>query len=462
MSVHPRRLVTCGTALALALTVVGGGPAQAGAAALSVRPALAPVVPAPPSEALPVALDVFEPYAPQVSCDPRPKPGVSAFGALMTSWYKTGATGTFRTCAGDTSEHYDSRALDWMNSVSVPRQKAIADSVTAWLTAGGGVMARRFGIMYIIWNKHIWGEYAPSRGWAPYSGVDPHTSHVHFSFTWDGAMKRTSWWTGRATTVADLGPCQVYAGQFAPLYTAARTAACPTKRIAPASAYPVSVVGQSNAQVAVAQRVLGVVADGQFGMGTFAALVSWQTRIRVPVTGVLDKATWARMVPTKPGPAPAPATPPAPPVAAPVVVTPYTAYKPVVLRQGSRGAGVVFLQRALKVTPDGAFGPRTRAALVAFQTQQHLPRTGVTDRTVWNRLETRAYPLIAYRGLTLRLGSHGAAVLVLQRALRLPASGVFGPSTAAVVKAVQSRAKLAPTGVVSGGTWVAIERQMPR
>jgi hypothetical protein len=35
----------------------------------------------------------------------------------------------------------------------------------------------------------------------------------------------------------------------------------------------------------------------------------------------------------------------------------------VVLQQGSAGAAVVVLQRGLKVTPDGAFGPKTRAAL---------------------------------------------------------------------------------------------------
>jgi len=26
-----------------------------------------------------------------------------------------------------------------------------------WLVANKGEMARRFGIEYIIWNKHIWG-----------------------------------------------------------------------------------------------------------------------------------------------------------------------------------------------------------------------------------------------------------------------------------------------------------------
>jgi hypothetical protein len=298
MSVQLRRFTVSGTALAVALMTAGVAPlAHADPPALSVRPAVATTVPAPPSKVLPALLDVYEPYEPQVSCDPRPKPGVIAFAALMTARYQTGGTGTYRTCAGDTSEHYDSRAVDWTNSVSVPRQKAVADSVVAWLTANNGMMARRFGIMYIIWNKKIWGEYAPGRGWTPYYGADPHTSHIHFSFTWDGAMKRTSWWTGKAVTVADLGPCRVYAGAFAPLYSAVRTAACPTKLpSAPVSPYPVAVFGQTSAQIAVAQRHLGVTADGQFGPVTFARLLSWQARAHVPVTGVLDKATWVRLV----------------------------------------------------------------------------------------------------------------------------------------------------------------------
>ena len=148
--------------------------------------------------------------------------------------------------------------------------------------------------------------------------------------------------------------------------------------------------------------------------------------------------------------------------AAPVASTRYTAYKKVVLRQGSKGSAVVALQRALKVTPDGDFGPRTRSALVTFQRLQRISPNGVADRIVWDRLEKRDYPLVGYRGLTLKQGSKGVAVVALQRALRVAPDGAFGPRTLAAVKAVQSRAKLAPTGVVSGVTWVAIERQIRR
>jgi hypothetical protein len=188
-----------------------------------------------------------------------------------------------------------------MLSVDKPAEKAIADSVTAWLSADNGAMALRFGINYIIWNHRIWGVYDPTRGdkgWAAYTGSVPHTDHVHLSFSWDGAMKRTSWWTGKATTIADLGPCRVYSGQFAPLYTGIRTAACPTSvRAAPVSPYAVAVFGQTSAQIKVAQRLLGVAADGAFGSTTFNALLSYQARVRVPVTGALDKASWVKLAP---------------------------------------------------------------------------------------------------------------------------------------------------------------------
>jgi len=493
MAVRARLVTLSGAALAVPLMAIGlASTARADTTPVAPvpppTPAKLPVVPAAPTKVLPVALDMRTPYEPQLSCDPHDKPGVSAFAALMKANYKTGTTGISRNCDATVSEHYDGRALDWMLSAKDPQQKAVADSVVAWLSADNGVMARRFGISYIIWNTKMWREYAPERGWAAYTGSVPHTDHIHFSFSWDGAMARTSWWTGKATTSVDLGPCRVYAGQYAPLYTLARTAACPTNLpVAPVSPYPVYVLGQRNAQIAVAQKVLGVTADGQFGPVTFAALVAWQTSARVPITGVLDKSTWAKLVPTPPAPVvapppvtrapaqtPAPAPAPRPssalapirPVlktpAAPVASTRYTAYKNVVLRQGSAGSAVVALQRALKVTPDGDFGPRTRSALVTFQRLQHISPNGVADRLVWDRLEQRDYPLVGYRGLTLKQGSRGVAVVALQRALRVAPDGVFGRGTQAAVMAVQSRAKLAPTGVVSGVTWDAIESQIRR
>jgi hypothetical protein len=283
MSFRARRLTVSVTAIVFGL-MVGMAPA-------------AFAIPAPPSKVQPVALDSQTPYEGQVSCDPRPKPGVVAFAALMRARYKTGYIGTYRPCTRSTSEHYDSRAMDWMLNVNSPTQKAIANSVVLWLSARGGVMARRFGISYIIWNHRTWKEYRPESGWAAYTGSVPHTDHVHFSFSWDGAMKRTSWWTGRANRVVDLGPCQVYVGQYAPLRRGIRTAPCRNRLgTAPVSVYSVAVFGQRSTQIAVAQRRLGVPATGLFSSPTFYKLAAWQSRAGLQVTGVLDKASWRKMM----------------------------------------------------------------------------------------------------------------------------------------------------------------------
>jgi hypothetical protein len=65
-------------------------------------------------------------------------------------------------------------------------------------------MFRRLGLMYIIWNKRIWGSW--SQHWEPYScsGVTLcHVDHMHFSFGWAGAEKKTSYWTHKVSPVVE-------------------------------------------------------------------------------------------------------------------------------------------------------------------------------------------------------------------------------------------------------------------
>jgi hypothetical protein len=61
-------------------------------------------------------------------------------------------------------------------------------------------MARRLGVMYIIYNRRIWASYRAEEGWRPYVGASPHTDHIHFSFSWAGARKQTSYWDGTPVT----------------------------------------------------------------------------------------------------------------------------------------------------------------------------------------------------------------------------------------------------------------------
>ena len=65
-----------------------------------------------------------------------------------------------------------------------------------------------------------------------------------------------------------------------------------------------------------------------------------------------------------------------------------------------------------------SLGPTNPATLVAFQRQQRISLTGVVNHLVWDRLEQRDYPLLAYRRLTLEEGA--PAVVVVQPALECP------------------------------------------
>jgi hypothetical protein len=85
--------------------------------------------------------------------------------------------------------------------------------------------ARRLGIMYIIWNRRIWSSEQAKDGWRPYAGANPHTNHVHFSFSWAGAMRRTSFWTGQVAKT-DYGPCPRREGGQAPKYDGPNSKPC--------------------------------------------------------------------------------------------------------------------------------------------------------------------------------------------------------------------------------------------
>lgn len=164
-----------------------------------------PAAAALPTPSFGPGIDSYADYVAQSTCDPVAKPGVTDFRALVLRAYpSTGDDGIVRACdIGSTSEHKEGRAWDW--HVSASSQPAVAADLLGWLLAtdsngNRNALLRRLGIMYIIWNGKIFGAYAAGQGWRPYAcggttGRDCHTTHVHFSFSWDGALRQTSWWT---------------------------------------------------------------------------------------------------------------------------------------------------------------------------------------------------------------------------------------------------------------------------
>jgi hypothetical protein len=161
-------------------------------------------------------------YEGQSKCSPSPKPGVVAFQRMVLSRYPgTGPGGISRACnVGGQSEHKEGRAWDWTVSIGNAGHRRAVDGVFKWLLAedrfgNQAARARRLGIMYMIWNKKIWSTWG---GWDTYcvmkrgTCIDPedkgarhpHTDHVHFSFTWDGAKKETTFWNPSRSYVAAL------------------------------------------------------------------------------------------------------------------------------------------------------------------------------------------------------------------------------------------------------------------
>jgi len=369
----------------------------------------------------------------QDSCDPTAKPGVVAFRALMLATYGRGRDGGIvQSCTvPGVSEHKEGRAWDWMLDSNNPRDRAVAQAALGWLLKAGphgdpAWNARRLGIMYIIWDRHIWGAYRQGEGWRPYVGVSAHTDHIHFSFGWNGAMERTSWWTGRVAPV-DYGPCAVVAGMAAPAYYGPTPVPCRD----PAAAGPPPTVFAgphwTGARVLEVQRVLGVPVSGAYMASTARAVALWQLHHRLPETGVLDLRTALAMGFARP------------------VLARGLAYA----GPGNTGPRVVLLQRVLHVSPVSAYyGPATADAVARWQHDHRLPASGVVDlRTALAMGFLR--PVLARGSAYAGPANTGPRVVLLQQILHVsPVSAYYGPATADAVAGWQSRHRLPVTGVV--------------
>ncbi|WP_245949916.1 hypothetical protein [Saccharothrix carnea] len=176
-----------------------------GAAVMAL--ALVVLTPTGPASAAPVtpdfgpSIDAYAAYDGQDTCEATARPGVIDVRDLLNATYGTHTSGISRSCNGTVSEHHEGRALDYHFNYYDAADRAKAEDFLTWVLAtdqygNGHAMARRLGVMYIIWNNRIWESYRAGAGWQPYHGDSPHTDHIHLSFSWDGALKRTSWWTG--------------------------------------------------------------------------------------------------------------------------------------------------------------------------------------------------------------------------------------------------------------------------
>jgi peptidoglycan hydrolase-like protein with peptidoglycan-binding domain len=453
------------------------GPADAmpdrGKHGVSARPPATPY-------GLPGKVEPFAGLDQQSRCDPSAKPGVIKFRHFVLSAYRdTGSDGIVRACnIGGTSEHKEGRAWDWKVSAHNPKQRAEATALLRWLLAPDSsghhaAMARRLGIMYIVWDRHMWRAYDAAAGWQPYTRGEAHTDHVHFSFSRAGAAGHSSFW--RATGRPPL----------AVLVRGART--------------HVLRPGAQGSAVRTLQAALHLPVTGRFGPSTVAAVRRFQRAHGLVADAVVGRGTWAAVARAVSAPAPhKPAHPKPKPHARPPRPPALSAHPPVteaevrqlrrrVLRVGSRGPAVVTVQRLVGAKPTGLFDTTTRKFVARFQRVHHEQVDGVVGAQTWAAMvpvakayETtwwarekqrrlvaakaaaartaaaRRAELLSHRGTYLRLGAKGAAVISVQRRLGLHIDGVYGERTMAAVSGYQRRHHLVPDGVCGPRTWASL------
>jgi hypothetical protein len=149
-------------------------------------------------------------YDPQRTCTKKPRAGTVALGQYLVGAYGGSGGAINRPCkSGGTSEHKDGRAIDWTLDATSPADQTLAQRFLADITApdatgDADALARRMGIMYVIWDDTM---YAAYRGFQPErylsSGCKKikkcsptlrHRDHVHISLSKAGAKALTSFY----------------------------------------------------------------------------------------------------------------------------------------------------------------------------------------------------------------------------------------------------------------------------
>ena len=129
---------------------------------------------------------------------------------------------------------------------------------------------------------------------------------------------------------------------------------------------------------------------------------------------------------------------------------------------------------------DGILGPQTRSSIIEFQKTLNLHATGLIDEETWQAMYDSvlgilrelpptaiALPALLYPNIILREGVINPEVFIIQELLsyistvvpeipHVDPDGIFGPETAAAVRAFQRIYGLDANGIVAEETWNSI------
>jgi len=233
-----------------------------------------------------------------------------------------------------------------------------------------------------------------------------------------------------------------------------------------------------------------VPADGYYGESTEAAVRQFQRTFNLPVTGIIDQATFYKIRQI---------------YVAVTKLSELTAtgsiYEQIneiaknVLLQGDIRPSVGILQYFLDVLSlyygniptiayTGIFDEQTRQGVIEFQKAMGLPPTGVVDSETWTRLydavrgifntlppENVYLPNLGFPGTEYHIGAglEQPGVFIIQQMLDYislvipaipptPENGIFDEQTERAVIAFQTMFGLPPTGIVDEATWNELVR----
>ena len=170
---------------------------------------LALVTATPPASAYTEAPEDYASYQPEKGCRDKPRPGTRRLARWINENFSGAAVASMRRCDKSTSEHQDGRAIDWMMDATKRKDRREVRRFFKQLMAIEArehphALARRMGIMYLIWDDGMYSAYRTSGadhferrkyGCACGSKTSRHRDHVHISLGVRGSRARTSWFT---------------------------------------------------------------------------------------------------------------------------------------------------------------------------------------------------------------------------------------------------------------------------